>query len=165
MRNYNKSMTTHDVFTIHVHVHVGLLIAMTSGYYSHPDDRGVEDGLLLQLSTGEVVRADTSPTDIIIMVGAGSNEWFSPRGGSLRPVPHALQLDLGGDSRAFRSWLGLMVLPPTDAVLYKPRITYSTYRRRELMHLADQETRDSHFFSLACGDRHLFALQVQAVHL
>ena len=135
-----------NIPTMAMHTDAGLMIAMTSGYYSYPTTSPLdpnnsnnevtseyENGLHMQLPDGEIVHVTTTSDDLIIMMGAGAQNWLAPKFGlHFRAVPHSLYVDLGPNKQATRCWYGKMILPPLDAKLYRTDVTYGSYRADEI---------------------------------
>ena len=156
-----ESTDQDSIFTMDMHTDSGLLIAMTTGFYTSPDDpaEGTDtpNGLIIQLPSGQMAQVESSDDSLIIMVGAGGADWLSPVLGSpLRALPHALKIPpvlaaQGGS----RSWYGKMYLPPWDANLPGTNgITYGQYRRSEVQTMAASAALDhehSVSFPTACS--------------
>ena len=89
----HRHITNSIQTTLDFHVDGGLMIAMTTGYYSHAASR--ESGLYLKLSTDEIVKAVADDDALIVLIGDGASRWLSPvLGKALRSLPHALVADL-----------------------------------------------------------------------
>ena len=148
--SYPIDAVASTTLSMDMHTDVGLLIAMTTGYYStlfptdntppsHSTSSSSTRGLFITLSTGEIVNVDENDItsdDLIIMVGKGGAEWLSPQGtlSPLRAVPHALHVDLGSDQYNTRNWYGKMFQPPLNAELSNlPGVKYQQYRE-EMLH-------------------------------
>ena len=122
-----------ETFTMKMHTDLGLLIAMTTGYYSSNIKTESKRGLFITLPSQEIVHVDEDDlrtSDLIIMIGKGASDWLEPKSGvRFRAVPHALVVDLGNDVHATRSWYGKMFQPPKDAqVSQRAGLTYENLR-------------------------------------
>eukprot|EP00604_Paraphysomonas_vestita_P002071 CAMPEP_0174820546 /NCGR_PEP_ID=MMETSP1107-20130205/4447_1 /TAXON_ID=36770 /ORGANISM="Paraphysomonas vestita, Strain GFlagA" /LENGTH=275 /DNA_ID=CAMNT_0016036105 /DNA_START=524 /DNA_END=1348 /DNA_ORIENTATION=+ len=159
---------------MNLHTDSGLFIAMTNGYYSklpsstsssssskldklNTDIQQPNNGLFIQLSSGEIVRTHTDPDSLIFLIGQGASDWLNPvLGTKLRAIPHALSADLSNGMT--RSWYGKMYLPPSDALLPEYdgiRSSYSSYRLEELTAskyaAKSQDFKISDYLPAACG--------------
>lgn len=152
-----------DSSTIALHTDMGLMIAMTCGYYSHaaaaaadgeadeldsnrsgnPNLHGSRSrGLYVQVPDGTLAQVQCTSNDLIVMAGYGGQHWLAPRmTGPLHAVSHALYAKLGTDPHATRAWYGKMFLPPADAELYGFKETYGTYRKAEIRHVSASQAR------------------------
>lgn len=142
---YEASSTgVSELPTMDFHVDSGLLVAMTTGFYSSssPDSSSSTSrfrGLLLELASGLRVQAGTeNDAALVVMVGSAAAGWLQPvLGAPLRPAPHSLLAGLS-DPHETRSWFGKMYLPPQDALLPATGfnnnipVTYGHHRRSEL---------------------------------
>lgn len=136
-KNLYGNQKLDEFITMPLHSDDGLFIAMTTGYYSDQNGQtSDENGLFLQLSTGDMVRVSAKDSSLIFMIGEGGSKWLAPLlGAPLRSVPHALMISLRGSSSnraatVTRSWFGKMYLPPANAIIdSKTQLTYGQYRR------------------------------------
>mmetsp|Transcript_1934 Transcript_1934/g.4153 ORF Transcript_1934/g.4153 Transcript_1934/m.4153 type:complete len:746 (+) Transcript_1934:136-2373(+) len=119
--------------TIDWHTDQGLFIAFSPALM-------VSDGSALKTSTGDfqIELKDKSRTlvdfgedDLVFMLGDGVNQVINPNmhNRKLRATPHALTMPKHGVEEA-RVWYGVMVLPPTDAIHPKEKVTFGNLRRR-----------------------------------
>ncbi len=131
--------------TMDFHTDSGLMIAMTTGYYSSglPSSKS---GLYISLQDRNV-KVETKDDTLILMMGEGAKNWLKPvLGKPFRPVPHALFVDFPSGTANSRSWFGKMYLPPPDAILPVEKIPYSQYHQQA----ADYQS-NKHQSPLACG--------------
>jgi len=149
--------------TMDFHVDSGLLVAMTSGFYSSSSPSVSSSspfrGLLLELASGMRVQVGIqSEAALVVMVGSAAAGWLRPvLGAPLRPAPHSLLAGLSpSDPLETRSWFGKMYLPPQDALLPATAsngipMTYGRYRQSEL---ASQGERPSELqLPAGCGGK------------
>lgn len=122
-----------------MHTDNGLMIAMTTGYYSS-DVVSEKSGLCIELSSGTIVQVKPDDDSLVIMMGEGGNSWFQPVFGKpFRAVPHALYVNSDGIKSSTRSWYGKMVLPPSDAVISSSNgYTYQKLREYQLKQLGGE---------------------------
>jgi hypothetical protein len=118
--------------TLDYHVDAGMMIAMTTGFYSNAEP-SAQSGLYIKLSDGSRVKAEMEEDALIVMMGEGAAKWLSPVFGQpFRALPHALVADLPVGSAASRSWYGKMYLPPADAVIPETQgMTFKQYHQVE----------------------------------
>jgi len=127
----SKLTTDHNPATLGYHVDAGLMIAMTTGYYTNAPASDIS-GLYLQLEDGKKVKAIADDDSLIVLMGDGASRWLNPvLGKPFRAVQHALIADLPVGSQATRSWYGKMYLPPADAVIPQEQLTFEKYHALE----------------------------------
>ena len=136
--------------TMDFHTDSGLMIAMTTGYFSNGPP-SPESGLYLTIaddSFGErKVKAGLDDNCLVIMMGEGAKNWLRPvLGRAFRPVPHALLVNFQPNVPNSRAWFGKMYLPPSDAILPIEGVTFSQQRQIE----SDYQS-SRYFLPLACG--------------
>lgn len=147
--------------TLDFHVDAGMLIAMTTGYYSH--EKSDKSGLYIMLPDNTKAKAIVDDNALVIMVGDGASRWLSPLlGKPLRAIPHALIADLQPvqGTAAARSWYGKMYLPPADAIIPQEDLTFREYHILESKHSQtsgnkNEESRQSlsDLLPSACGGK------------
>lgn len=137
--------------TLDIHVDAGIMIAMTTGYYStESSTETYREDLYVQLPSGEVVRARTDLDALIILAGNAAAKWLSPvTGKPIRAIPHYLAVDnVDGTSR---SWYGKMFLPPGNAKIPQSELTYSQFRQMEVaVSSLGSSSPTYNYHSLAC---------------
>ena len=148
-----------------MHTDLGLLIAMTTGYYSVSNTISDEKrGLFITLPSDEIVHFDENDlgtSDLIIMIGKGASDWLEPKSGvRMRAVPHALLVDLGNDLQATRSWYGKMFQPPLDAELsQKAGLTYENLRGSLIQTFTSNVGSDTNNLKISEKSGHLQTVQ------
>lgn len=120
--------------TIELHTDAGLLIAMTTGFYTNIETEK-SNGLYIKMPSGSIAHVNADDDALIIMVGSGGSMLLEPvLGGPLHAVPHMLQLRM--PQGAARSWYGKMFLPPSNAIMSsKNNMTFKNYREKENQYL------------------------------
>jgi hypothetical protein len=83
--NQESSTASEQKMTMDLHKDVGILIAMTSGYYNDENIKEQDNenesqfnGLYVQLSNGIISKAKARNDALIIMVGNGGEKWLQP---------------------------------------------------------------------------------------
>ena len=118
-----------EKMTIDVHTDQGLFIAFVQPEYFLTNEKAsfwieLEDGSRMKVPVDD----PTYGSSIFFALGDGveqfMNDHLGGAGPPLRPCPHALQVKDGGS----RTWYGLMVLPPDDAVSPSHGLTYAHLR-------------------------------------
>jgi hypothetical protein len=141
--------------TMNFHIDAGMMIAMTTGYYSGVDAGGGRAldarGLRMELPSGQRVQVQTrDEASLLVLMGAAGASWLEPvLGAPLRPVPHGLFAAVRpGETR---SWFGKMFLPPGNALVPVDAVVgrkggqagmqpYAVYRQRELQQQHQQSS-------------------------
>ncbi len=146
--------------TLDYHVDAGMMIAMTTGYYSNAE-ASPQSGLYMKLIDGSRVKAEADDDALILLMGEGAAKWLNPVFGKpFRALPHALIADLPVGGGASRSWYGKMYLPPADAVIPETQgMSFKQFHQVESDHSSvlnkvTQETDQSSLQELlpaACG--------------
>lgn len=121
-----------EKITSELHIDAGLFIAMTAGKYSSSSECESKRGLFIELPRGILAHANVHDDALILMAGKGSSSWinFDSIGAYFRPVPHLLMAGIC-EVDSTRSWYGMMILPPNDAVIdVAKNVTYESYRKQ-----------------------------------
>ncbi len=144
------SLSQNNIAAMDFHTDAGLMIAMTTGYFSS-EQPSVRSGLYLAVPGADGkekrVKAVMAEDSLILLMGEGARNWLKPVFEKpFRAVPHAMVVDIPPGSSNSRAWFGKMYLPPTDAILPSENIPYSQYHQYE----SDYQS-NKHHLPLACG--------------
>eukprot|EP01039_Chlorochromonas_danica_P006900 gene6897-7624_t len=122
--------------TMNFHKDTGLMIAMTTGYYS-PLPASDKSGLYIELVDGSHAKVEVEDDALIILMGEGAVKWLKPVSSKPFRAPlHALLADLPPNGKTSRSWYGKMYLPPADAIIPQEGMTFTQYHQLESRHSA-----------------------------
>jgi hypothetical protein len=114
--SYKKSSNSIDEpSTIEMHTDQGLMLLFTPGRLTTGE---LTSGFFIQSAQGATEEVYFEGVDdLILMLGDGVNQYINPKIQDsnivLRAVPHAVKLEA---SEHARTWYGLMVLPPAEAI-------------------------------------------------
>ena len=166
----DKSSERSEATTIEFHTDQGFFIAFTPGLIVSSDSTKqlkISDGFFVQDRLGEKATAKFSEDDdLVFMIGDGANQYINSNlvdtkdAMPLRATPHALSLPALTDSSAVRTWYGLMVLPPNNALSHNTGMTHGEIRNA----LMDATTAGKSL-SLGCSSQEMTAVIYTSRHL
>lgn len=136
-------------WTLSMHSDLGVFIAMAPPAFFEVVESGEgetlrpvanpdpDSGLVIKTLSGEVVRPQQHPDDLIVMVGDGFSAWTSvPL--SIPAVVHGMVMPATCHSRPIaRAWFGKMVLPAQDFTLRSTNETFGVFTDRVNEYFSD----------------------------
>ena len=129
--------------------------------------RGLEDHTPIPDTGLILAEVDFNPSDIIIMLGDGVDQFVNHRLKDgvphLRATPHTLTVSNHGKDQS-RVWYGRMVLPPSGAVHPKHGKTFGELRRLMIEASLSGDDKDKHaneHLSLGCSSDSAVARQLE----
>lgn len=129
--NHDKKFGDDFIPTMDLHTDRGLLIAMTTGHFKQNTSPSDVSGLYLKLSDGRLVKAVSSDSSLLILLGEGSIDWINSSSLFSRPfraMPHLVLNDLPAKQTDItRSWYGMMFLPPSSAIIPSSSLTFEEH--------------------------------------
>lgn len=129
--NQEKNLEEEFVPTMNLHTDLGFLIAMTTGHFNQGTHPSPVSGLYLKLSDGRLVKAISSDSSLLILLGEGASKWIDSQhlfSRTFRTMPHLLLNDLPAKQTDItRSWYGMMFRPPSSAIIPSVSSSFEDY--------------------------------------
>ena len=167
--SYQRSASDRVRETIGMHTDQGIFIAFTPGMLTGTTDKDVSStgGFYIEKKDGSQAEVEFDPSDIIIMLGDGVDQFLNDRLKDglphLRATPHTLTVSNHSKDQA-RVWYGRMVLPPSGAVHPKHGKTFGELRRLMIEASLSGDDKDKHaheHLSLGCSSSSAAARQLE----